>query len=107
MVLDDLQPGSLRVILKMVLEDIDKRALKDGEWKKAIGPALVRAKRLAVQALNKPESQAPKAVEHLREEMQKVVVKTDIKHLPAYAPIHEGRFVASLDKIQNGKRAWA
>jgi hypothetical protein len=104
-VLDDVQPGSLRVILRTILEDIDEAALKDGEWRKAIGPALVRGKRLAVEALNKDKSEAPKAVEDLREELQQVIAVTDVKHLPAYAPIHEGRLVASLDKIQDGKRA--
>lgn len=103
-VLDDVQSGSLRVILRTILEDIDEQALKDGEWRKAIGPALVRGKRLAVEALNKDKSEAPKAVEDLREELQEVIAATDVKHLPAYAPIHDGRLVASLDKIQNGKR---
>jgi hypothetical protein len=104
LVLEDIQPGSLRVILKTVLEDIDEQALKDGEYKKAIGPALVRAKRLAVEALDRPEDQAKEAVHDLRENLQKVVAETDVKHLPAYAPIHEGRLVAALDKIQGGKR---
>jgi hypothetical protein len=103
-VLDDVVPGSLRVILKTLLEDIDDQALKDGEWKKAIGPVLVKGKRLAIQALNTDESEALQAVEDLRQELQQIVAQTDIKHIPAYAPIHEGRLVASLDKLQNGKR---
>jgi hypothetical protein len=103
-VLDDIQIGSLRVILKTVLEDIDEQALKEGDWKKAIGPALVRGKRLAVAALDSDEGRAAQAVEHLKGEIQQIVRESDIKHLPAYAPIHEGRLVASLDKIQDGKR---
>ena len=47
---------------------------------------------------------APIAIEHLKDELQQLVAKTDVKHLPAYAPIHEGRLVASLDKIQDAKR---
>ena len=45
-VLDDVLPGSLRVFLRTLLNDIDDQALKDGEYKKAIGPALVRGKHL-------------------------------------------------------------
>jgi hypothetical protein len=86
-VLEDLQPGSLRVVLKTILEDIDEQALKDGEYKKAIGPALVRAKRMAVQALDRPEDHAKEAITELREQLQEVVEQTDVKHLPAYAPI--------------------
>ena len=103
-VLDDVRAGSLRVILKTILGDIDEQALRDGEWKKAIGPALVRGKRLAVEALNKGEPDAPQAVETLRSDLQRVIEQTDVKHLPAYPPIHQGRLIASLDKIQNGKR---
>jgi hypothetical protein len=103
-VLDDVQPGSLRVILKTFLENIDDHALKDGEYKKAIGPALVHGKHLAIAALNKKKAEAPGAIEKLREELHEVIEETDVRHIPAYAPIHEGRLVASLDKIQNGKR---
>jgi hypothetical protein len=104
MVLEDIRPGSIRVILKTLLADIDEQALKDGEWKKAIGPVLVRGKRLAVQALDNNEKDAAKAVEQLKSELQQLAAKTDVKHLPAYAPIHEGRLIASLDKIQDAKR---
>jgi hypothetical protein len=61
-VLEDLQSGSVRVILKTILKDIDEQALRDGKYKKAIGPALVRAKRMAVQALDQPEDRAKTAV---------------------------------------------
>src|SRR5690242_16616877 len=45
-VLEDIQPGSLKVILREILNEIDDEALKAGEYKKAIGPLLVRAKKL-------------------------------------------------------------
>lgn len=103
-VLEDVQASSLRVILKTILENIDDEGLKVGEWKKAIGPALVKGKHLAIDALNRTETDGPKAVEVLRAELDEIVQKTDIKHIPAYAPIHEGRLIASLDKIQDAKR---
>ena len=103
-VLDDLETGSLRVILRTLLENIDDQGLKEGEWKKAIGPALVKGKHLAIEALNKKEQDAPKAIEDLRNKLDQIVQDTDVKHLPAYAPIHEGKLVSSLDKIQSAKR---
>jgi hypothetical protein len=103
-VLEDVRPGSLRVILRTILSDIDDQALKDGEWKKAIGPAIVRGKALAIAALDKKKAEAPKAIEELRHELDELVAKTDVKHLPAYAPIHEGRLVSSLEKLQDAKR---
>jgi hypothetical protein len=103
-VLEDIQSGSLRVVLRTILENIDDQGLKEGEWKKAIGPALVKGKHLAIEALNRNETDAPKAVEYLRTELDQIVQQTDVKHIPAYAPIHEGRLIASLDKIQDAKR---
>jgi hypothetical protein len=103
-VLQDIQSGSLRVILRTMLADLDDEALREGEWKKAVGPLLVRAKYLAIQALDKPKPDAPKAIEDLRQDLMQGVSETDIKHLPAYGPIHEGRLIASLDKLQGAKR---
>jgi hypothetical protein len=106
-VLQDIQPGSLRVILRTILTDIDDQALKDGEYKKAIGPALVRAKHLALKALDSPAANAPKAVEDLRAELQNEIAQTEIRHLPAYGPIHDAQLVGSLDKLQDAKRTLA
>jgi hypothetical protein len=103
-VLEDPQPSSLRVILRTLLSDIDDQALKSGEYKKAIGPVLVRAKALAVEALNRDKEDARKAINGLRKTLSDLVAGTDIKHIPAYEPIHEGRLVASLDKLQDAKR---
>jgi hypothetical protein len=103
-VLDDVESGSLRVILKTILENIDDQGLKEGEWKKAIGPALVKGKHLAIEALNRDERDALRAIEDLRRQLDQIVQDSDIKLLPAYAPVHEGKLVSSLDKIQDAKR---
>jgi hypothetical protein len=103
-VLEDIRSGSLRVFLRTILSDIDDQALKDGEYKKAIGPVLVRAKTLAVKALDKNKEDASQAINELRSNLNALVAETDIKHIPAYAPIHQGRLVSSLDILQNAKR---
>src|SRR5689334_7829525 len=67
-VLEDVQPGSIRVLIKTLINAIDEQALKDGEYKKAIGPLLVLAKRKAVEALDRPEDHAKTAIRELQEE---------------------------------------
>src|SRR4030081_2290880 len=59
-VLEDVRSGSLRVVLRTILENIDDEGLKAGEWKKAIGPALVKAKHRAINALNRDETEGHK-----------------------------------------------
>ncbi|WP_156464268.1 hypothetical protein [Afipia sp. Root123D2] len=104
MVLEDVEAGSLRVFLKNILKRVDDDALKSLEWKKAVGAALVKAKYVAIQYLNQDQSFASSALDHLREEMRSIAQETDVRHLPDYAPIHEGRLISSLDKIQDAKR---
>jgi hypothetical protein len=103
-VLEDIRAGSLRTVLRTILNDLDDQALKDGEYKKAIGPALVKAKELAIKALDRERAEAPSAIKDLRKQLNTLVAETDIKHIPAYAPIHEGRLISSLDKLQDAKR---
>jgi hypothetical protein len=40
MVLEDIEAGSIRVWLSSFLKTVDDQGLREGEWKKAIGPAL-------------------------------------------------------------------
>ena len=44
MVLEDIEAGSIRVWLSSFLKKIDDQGLREGEIKKAIGPALVEAR---------------------------------------------------------------
>ncbi|MGA8615647.1 MAG: hypothetical protein WB760_28990 [Xanthobacteraceae bacterium] len=105
MVLEDIEAGSIKVFLKTILENIDDQALKDGEYRRAIGPALVRAKYAAIEFLNQEKGAATAQVDTLRETLQNIARETDARHLPDYPPIHEAKLVASLDTIQDAKRA--
>ena len=105
MVLEDIEAGSIKVWLKTILENIDDQALKEGEFRKAIGPALVKAKYAAIEYLDKDERAASGSADQLRETLQQIARETDARHLPDYPPIHEARLVASLDKLQDAKRA--
>jgi hypothetical protein len=107
MVLEDVQSGSLRVFLKNVLKRVDDEALKSLEWKKAVGAALVRAKYVALEFLDSEEASGSDAVYSLLHDLREIAEETDIRHLPDYPPIHEGRLISSLDKIQDAKRILA
>jgi hypothetical protein len=106
-VLEDIRSGSLRVILKNVLKRVDDEALKSLEWKKAVGAALVRAKYVALQFLDNEQASGAEAVNGLLVGLREIAAETDIRHLPDYPPIHEGRLISSLDKMQDAKRILA
>jgi hypothetical protein len=105
MVLEDVEASSLKVWLKNVLHRIDDGAIKDLEWKKAVGAALLKAKYLVLRWLDKEQTNAGTAIDIVREELRAIARETDVKHSPDYAPVHEGKLVASMDKIQEAKRA--
>jgi hypothetical protein len=107
MVLDDVLPGSLRVFLRNVLKRVDDEALKSLEWKKAVGAALLKAKYVALQFLDNEQASSAGLVDGLLVELRSIARDTDIRHLPDYPPIHEGRLISSLDKIQDAKRLLA
>ena len=66
--------------------------------------ALVRAKYVALQFLDNEQASGTDAVNGLLVGLREIAAETDIRHLPDYPPIHEGRLISSLDKIQDAKR---
>lgn len=104
MVLEDIEAGSIRVFLSSLLKRIDDKALNEGEYKKAIGPALVDAKYAAIAYLDKDRDQAEKDQDDLREMLRKLATGSDLRPLGDYPPIHPAKLVAALDTIQDAKR---
>jgi hypothetical protein len=102
MVLDDVQSGSMKVRLRNLLLSTDDEALKSGDLKRIVGAFLIGAKYKALEFL-KDEDGATQGLETLKGELVALAAETDVRYLPDYAPVHEGRLIASLDKIQKAK----
>jgi hypothetical protein len=104
MVLEDIEAGSIRVWLSTILKKIDDKGLREGELKKAIGPALVDAKYAAIAYLDKNRDDANNDTDALRETLRKFASQSDMRRLGDYAPIHEAKLVGALCAIQDAKR---
>lgn len=104
MVLEDIKTGSMRVLLSSLLKKIDDEGLRQGELKKAIGPALVDAKYAAIRWLDKDQETATGDAIKLRDTLRQFAATSDLRHLGDYAPIHEAKLVASLSSLQEAKR---
>ncbi|MGL5167186.1 MAG: hypothetical protein ACRC9K_14990 [Afipia sp.] len=103
-VLEDIEAGSLRVLLSSFLKKIDDEGLRQGEIKKAIGPALVDAKYAAIAYLDKDQDDAATSANQLREKLRSIAASSDLRRLGDYAPIHEAKLVTALDSLQDAKR---
>ncbi len=104
LVLEDVEAGSIKVWLKNVLTAADDQAIKELDWKPAVGKYLVRAKYVAVKWLDSGSDENPPAITDLAQELRQIASETDVRHLPDYPPIHEGRLLTALDRLQDAKK---
>jgi len=104
MVLVNIKAGSIRVLLSSIIKKIDDEGLRQGELKKAIGPALVDAKYAAIRWLDKDREAATRDAVELRNDLRNLAARSDLRYLGDYAPILETKLVASLDSLQEAKR---
>lgn len=83
--LEDIQSGSLLTLLRTVLEGVDDEALKELDWKKAVGAYLVRAKHRMIAYIDKKEkiTDASEIIE-IPAEIVEDAMTTEIFHLPHY-----------------------
>jgi len=104
LVLEDIEIGSIKIWMKNVLKAIDDQALKELDWKPALGKYLVDAKYAAMTWLDSGEDDNPPAIGKLSDELHKIARETDLRHLPDYPPVHEGRLLTALDRLQDAKK---
>jgi hypothetical protein len=102
LVLEDVGAGSLRVKLANALRSVDEAALRSGDWKRLSGE-FVNGVRLRVIEFLDNDQDVPLRIAALKNEIVEDAKGTDIRHLPDYAPVHEGRLIAALDKLQKAK----
>lgn len=102
LILEDVERSSLRVVLKNVLTAINDDALRDLDWKKLVGPYLVKAKYAAIEWLDKKPG--AERIEDLTERVRELAVETDVRRLPDYAPISPTKLAQPLDEIQRIKK---
>ena len=85
MVLEEIETGSLKLWLKNLLTAIDDQALKDIDWRPAVGKYLVKGKYIIIRWLNEPTNNK-KSLVNLGDELKHLANETDVKILPDYAP---------------------
>lgn len=82
MVLEDIQASSLKTWFRNVLTATNDEALKDMNWRKQVGPYLVKAKYALIQWMDNDAT--PRDLPALGHEIQRIAQETDVRHLPDY-----------------------
>ena len=104
LVLEDVEAGSLKIWLKNILRATDDQALKELDWKPAVGKYLVRAKYIALKWLDTGTDNSPATLKSLVDDLRSIAEETDTRHFPDYAPIPENKLLGVLDKLQDAKK---
>ncbi len=97
MLLEDIEAGSVRTWLTYLLKEIDDDALKNLDWKKAVGTYLVKAKYRVIKFLeNKTQISDRIEIIELERDLLTLAQETDIKHIPTYSPIPRPKLIENL-----------
>lgn len=100
LLLEDIEISSLKTWLANVLRGVPDEAVKDLDWKKAVGSYLVKAKHIVVKRLEgKTIITDAKVIEDIQYEIVEEARKTDIKLLPNYTPLQLPKLLENIDKI--------
>lgn len=99
--LERVKEGSLKTILKNILQDIPDDALRDGEFKKVVGHFLLKAKYAILKwCQDTPKLYSPEQVKKLQEEILDLAKRSEINHLPAYIEPNKIKLLSNISLLQ-------
>lgn len=88
LLLEDIQTGSLRTVVKNVLRGVDDEAINNLNWKKILGGFLLQGKHSLLKWIETRERiENRQDLEVLSKEIYQLAGQTQILHLPTYSPI--------------------
>ena len=97
LLLEKVQVGSLTAWLKYVLTSVDDDALKNLDWKKAVGAYLVRGKKRVVEFLDKRETiENAREIYQLRGILQETAAEAGLTLISLNTPIPAPRVAEDL-----------
>lgn len=101
LVLQDVEAASLKAKLKTVIEEIPDEAVKAGDVKKVIGHFLFKAKHMVLDWCSERDKiKDREEVKQLESEIHALAEQSDIKMLPAYAPVETATLLSDINSIK-------
>lgn len=98
MLLEDIESGSVKTWLAYLFRAIDDEALKNLDWKKAVGAYLVKAKYRTIKFLeNKTQISNRSEIIELERDLLELAKATEVKYIPTYSPIPRPKLIENLE----------
>jgi hypothetical protein len=107
LLLHDIEKGSLKSILRWILETPDKDALRDGDWKKVIGRAADDARDFFLKKLEEnPEIKSTDQLKDMQAGLLQIASTAECPQLiSAPTPIPLAKLLGNIKKLEASTRA--
>lgn len=101
LVLEDIERGSLKARLRAVVDDLPDDALKEGHVGRIVGHYLLKAKHSVLRwCADKNTIESRDDVKALEAQLVQVALETDLRRIPAYAPLRSEILLGDVRNIQ-------
>lgn len=103
--LQDILPGSIRTIVRRILNAVDDSALKSGNWNQVLGIFLHNAKHSLLRWCNESTQVTdPIVVTAQVDEINALAAQTDLHHIPSYRPYTPQMLIQGVQGLQDAGR---
>ena len=100
--IEDVETGSLKAWLKYALRETDDEALKQLDWKPAVGKYLVKAKYFILNFIDKKtEIVSREEVEQLEKQLLQAAEETDVTNMPSYTVVQRQKLLPQIGRLTN------
>lgn len=101
-VIEDIEAGSIRAWLRYTLHSIDDTAIKDLNWKRAVGAYLVKGKYFVLDFMREQtEISSKEQIQQLESQLLTIAEQTNVTHLPAFSAANRQRLIPNIGRITN------
>lgn len=105
LLLEDIKNGSLRTIIRNLIEDLPDEHLANADVRKIIGHYLVKSKYAVLRWCQEtPKLTSPDQVDILEGELVTIAEESNINSLPAYQPPNRIKLLNDIHSIQKSTR---
>ncbi|WP_415893817.1 hypothetical protein ACMXYN_05300 [Neptuniibacter sp. PT8_73] len=105
LVLEDIDKGSLKTIIRNLIHDLPDEDLRNSDFKRIGGHFLVKAKYAVLKWCQEiPKLTSPEQVDALECELVKIAEESEINQIPAYTPPNRVKLLTNISSIQKSTK---
>ncbi|MEZ0149224.1 MAG: hypothetical protein AB9Q19_07870 [Candidatus Reddybacter sp.] len=105
LILEDIEKGSLKTIIRNIIHDAPDEDLRDAKFKRILGFYLVKAKYAVLHwCEDTPKLISPDQVSALEGELVRIAEETNINQIPAYRAPDRVKLLTNISSIQKSTR---